>query len=145
MRRLNELWVPAIVGAYGVAYYASTRGMPSESVAFPHFVTLLLLVMAVLVVATAMWAGRRDDVAQAASARSPAQIIADLRNPAIVFGTAVLYLALFAATNFVIATIAYLIATMVALRVHVLKSAIIAVAFTLGLYGVFGYLFHVPL
>ena len=96
-------------------------------------------------VAEAIRGGRRDGASPPEGGRSPLQIVVDLRNPAIVFGTAVLYLAMFAATNFVIATIVYLLGAMVALRVRWLQAAVIAVAFTFGLYGVFGYLFEVPI
>lgn len=144
MRRLNELWVPAIVIAYGVAYYLTTRDLPDESIAFPRFLTLLLLVLAVIVVATAI-RGKWHADKESDAARSPMQILVGLRNPAIVFGTAVVYLALFAAFGFVIATIVYLLGAMLALRVRWLPAAAIAVGFAFGLYGVFGYLFEVPI
>ena len=144
MRHLDELWVPAIVVIFGATYYAVTRGLPELSIAFPRFLMVLIALLAIVIVATELRRSHRRD-SSGAAARPLPQRVADLRNPALVFGTAVIYLALFVASNFVVATIVYLAGTMMVLRLRWSRAVVIAVAFTLGLYGVFGYLFEVQI
>lgn len=144
MRKLGEVWVPVIVLVFGAAYYHATRELPELSVAFPRFLMILSLVLIVVILAIE-W--RKGDTASRATAQKTSFTTAliALRNPAIVLGSAVLYLALFMATNFTIASLVYLAGSMFALRVHWAKAIAIACGFTFGLYGVFGYLFEVQI
>ncbi len=144
MRKLGEVWVPVIALVFGAAYYHATRELPELSIAFPRFLMILSLVLIVVILAIE-W--RKSYTASEATGQKltfTAALIA-LRNPAIVLGSAVLYLVLFIATNFAIATLIYLVGSMAALRVHWAKAIAIACGFTFGLYGVFGYLFEVQI
>jgi len=142
MRKLGELWVPAFVFVFGVAYYHSTRDLPALSSAFPRFLMFLLPTLAVAIFVTERLRGRAEAAAKPISFGS---VVFALRNPIIVLGSAVLYLAVFMATNFFVATLLYLICAMVALHVPWLKAGAIALGFTSGLYGIFGYLFNVQI
>ncbi|MCG8543797.1 MAG: tripartite tricarboxylate transporter TctB family protein [Alphaproteobacteria bacterium] len=144
MRKLGEVWIPAIVLVFGVAYYHSTRGLPELSVAFPQFLMVLMPILAAVIFVSE---SRKGDGSHDPSMQptSFGTALIALRNPAILLGSAILYLALFVATNFIIATVTYLATTMVALRVHWTKAIAIACGFTFGLYGVFGYLFAVQI
>lgn len=144
MRRLGEVWVPVIVLVFGVAYFHATRELPELSVAFPQFLMVLSLVLIAVILVKAWRAGGNTPDIEAQQL-SLTEALLVFRNPMIVFGSAVLYLGLFIATNYVIATLVYLTGSMVALRVHWAKSVAIAFGFTFGLYGVFGYLFQVQI
>jgi len=144
MRKLGEVWVPAIVLVFGVAYYHATRELPELSIAFPRFLMILSLVLIVVILAIEWRKGSNASGATAQESSFTSALVA-LRNPAIVLASAVLYLFLFMATNFAIATLVYLAGSMVALRVHWAKAVAIACGFTFGLYGVFGYLFEVQI
>lgn len=144
MRKLGEVWVPIIVLVFGAAYYHATRELPDLSVAFPQFLMVLSLVLIVVILAIE-WRKGGNAPETAAQGKSFTAALLTLRNPAIVLGSAVLYLVLFIATNFATATVIYLAGSMVALRVHWAKAIAIACGFTFGLYGVFGYLFEVQI
>ncbi len=144
MRKLGEVWVPVIVLVFGAAYYHATRELPELSVAFPRFLMVLSLVLIAVILAKEWRNGRNaPDVGTQNLSFTAALVV--FRNPMIVLGSAVLYLVLFIATNFVIATVVYLTGSMVALRVHWANAIVIACGFTFSLYGVFGYLFEVQI
>ena len=143
---IKELFVPAVVVGYGVAYYFTTNHLAEQSIIFPYFLLLLMPVFIVLIVVGEFGKARAAKAdAPVAAGGSLADAVLVYRNPAILIGTASVYLLLFVFTNFLVSTIIYLFATMTILRVAWLKSAIIAAAFTFSLYYIFATLFAVPL
>ena len=146
---VKELLIPAVVVAYGIAYYLATNRLAEESVVFPYFLLVLMPVFIVLIVAGEYRKARQAKASQgdvpSATEGSFADAVLVYRNPAILIGTASVYLVLFVFTNFLVSTTVYLFAAMTILGVRWLKSAIIAGAFTFALYYIFATLFSVPL
>jgi len=146
---IKELFIPAVVVVYGISYYLTTNQLAEESIVFPYFLLALMPVFIVLIVigeyrkSKGAKAAQGDDTIAAADSFAAAVLV--YRNPAILIGSASVYLALFSFTNFLISTFVYLFFTMTILRVQWLKSGIIAVAFTFSLYYIFAKLFAVPL
>ncbi|MDP6788213.1 MAG: tripartite tricarboxylate transporter TctB family protein [Rhodospirillales bacterium] len=146
---IKELFIPAVVVVYGISYYLATNHLAEESIVFPYFLLALMPVFIVLIV---IGEYRKEKDAKAAQGDGPIAVAGSLadavlvyRNPAILIGTAAVYLLLFVLTNFLVSTTIYLFLTMAILRVPWIKSAIIAAGFTFALYYIFAHLFAVPL
>ena len=143
MTVLKELWVPALVVAYGALYYADTRGLPEQSTLFPSFLMVAMPILGALVLLDEARKARARPDAPGSGAGDGG--LAALRRPALVFGFALGYLALFASAGFLVASPAFLLASMLALRVRWPKALAVAVAFTGVLYLVFAEGFGVRL
>ena len=72
-------------------------------------------------------------------------LLTELRNPGLLLAMCVGYVVVFSLTGFLVASIVFLVLTMILLRVHWLKSMVIATVFSLSLYLVFGVVFEVPI
>ena len=141
MGRLSELLVPGIVLVFGVVFHVETAGYPFESLVFPWFLMGILPVLAGLVLFTE----HRRQASAAADRGTSASLLAELRAPAILLSACVGYLLVFRVTGFLVATVLFLALTMIALGARWPVAGIVAVAFSLSLYAVFGVLFEVPI
>ena len=146
---IKELFIPAVVVVYGISYYLATNHLAEESVVFPYFLLALMPLFIVLIVLGEYRKARYAKAAEGDGTAGPEGASMDAvlvyRNPAILIGTAAVYLLLFVLTNFLVSTTIYLFLTMAILRVPWIKSAIIAAGFTFALYYIFAHLFAVPL
>ncbi|MDP6785799.1 MAG: tripartite tricarboxylate transporter TctB family protein [Rhodospirillales bacterium] len=139
MAILKELLIPGLVFAFGAAYFVETDGLPFETVLFPHFLMWVMPVLAVLILLAEVRLGTSKAGEEASS------LLAELKKPGLLVVMCAGYVVAFWLAGFLVATILFLALTMLLLRVHWLKSVVIATAFSFSLYFVFGVIFEVPI
>lgn len=130
-----EALIPGLLVAFGTVYFVTTTGLPIESTVFPRFLMIVMFVLAILIGATAIIQGEGS---------KPLTMDAT-RRPALVLLCSVGFLVLFTLLGFIPASIIFLFALMALLGVTPVRAGVIAVLFTLAMYGVFGKLFLVDL
>jgi Na+/H+ antiporter NhaD/arsenite permease-like protein len=145
---LKEFLIPGLVFVFGAVYFVQTDGLPFETVLFPHFLMWLMPILAALILLAEFRrkAPRTDEADEAEeNPDGPTSLHDELKKPGLLLAMCVGYVVVFSFAGFLVATIAFLALTMIALRVHWLKSMVVATIFSFSLYLVFGVLFEVPI
>ena len=148
MAILKEFLIPGLVFVFGAVYFVQTDCLPFETVLFPHFLMWLMPILAALILLAEVRrkAHRTDEADETEeNPEGSTSLLAELKKPGLLLAMCIGYVVVFSLTGFLVASIVFLVLTMILLRVHWLKSMVIATVFSLSLYLVFGVVFEVPI
>lgn len=128
----KELIVPGAVVVFWVAYFVDTWGMPAQTTVYPYFLMIAMPLIGL---------GVLFEVRRKPSAAAEPISLESLRRPGMILGLSLAYLVLFALAGFLIASILFLVASMLAFRVRLQVALAVAVLFTGSLYLLFTEIF----
>lgn len=144
----TELLLPCVMIAFGVIYFLDTQDLSRQAVFFPHTIMVVMALLAAAVILTEYVSRRRSNSAESAGNNADDRLsvrnrILPHKKPLMVIGLSAAYMIAISLLDYFIASIAFLVVSLLIFKTSPWVSLAIGVTFPLVLYVIFVVLFGV--